>query len=80
MVSVRRAKLRRKSEEIVSVVSALVVWVVASHMSLRRLVLMTALDPAAALGLVLRSWIKLSCKNHCSLECGDMAVVGAKAR
>lgn len=80
MVSVRRAKLWRKSEEIVSAVSALRVWVVALYMSWCQLIVMTALEPAATLGLVLRSWMKLLCKNHCSLEHKDMEVVGVQAR
>lgn len=48
-------------------------------MSWRQLVVMMALEPAATLVLVLRLWMKLLCKNHCSLERGDLEVAGAQA-
>lgn len=80
MVSVPRARPRRKSEEIVSGASALRVWVVALSMSWHQLIVMVGLEPAATLGLVLRSCMKLLCKNHCPLEREDLEVVGAQAR
>lgn len=49
-------------------------------MSWRQLIVMPALEPAATPDLVLRSWMKLLCKNHCSLDRGDLEVVGAQAR
>lgn len=52
---------------------------VALSMSWRQWIVMMALEPAAALSLVLRSWMKPLCKDHCFLERVDLEVEGAQA-